>query len=218
VNADTLLLHANDAGERLSALVPVWRESTKGGVTKPEMRPKGGGRREKFGNDAFPGLDPCNPLIYHKTGKAFFGNPCRKQAEIWKSLEKSLETAFISPPSLLPCFRGYINRQPDVRGARARLGVDARAEGNRPASGARMGLGRGDDRRRGRARCSSTRSGPGASGAPSISRDSVRGLNGKGSVPRSARCCVAGKVIEVGRPMWHERASLNSSIGMRCRF
>jgi hypothetical protein len=35
VNADTLLLHVNDAGERLSALVPVWRESTKGGVKKP---------------------------------------------------------------------------------------------------------------------------------------------------------------------------------------
>jgi hypothetical protein len=56
------------------------------------------------------------------------------------------------------------------------------------------------------------------SGRGESSRDSVRRLNGKGSVPRSARRCVAGKVIEVGRPMWHERASLNSSIGMRCRF
>src|SRR5271163_2509496 len=33
----------------------------------------------------------CNPLKSHKTAKGFFGNPWRKQAEIWKCLEKSLE-------------------------------------------------------------------------------------------------------------------------------
>ena len=122
VNADTLLLHVNDAGERLSALVPVWRESTKEGVKKSEMRRKGGGSREKFGKDAFPGLDPCNPLIYHKTAKAFFGNPCRKQAEIWKSLEKKLGDRLYfaaSAPSIFP----RLHQSPaDVRGARARLG------------------------------------------------------------------------------------------------
>ena len=64
---------------------------------------------KKFGKDAFPGLDPCNPLIYHKTAKAFFGNPCERFGNHWR---KRLETAFISPPPLLPCFRGYINRQP----------------------------------------------------------------------------------------------------------
>ena len=121
VNADALL-HANDAGERLSALVPVWRASTAGGVKKWEMPRKGGGSREKFGKDAFPGLDPCNPLIYHKTAKAFFGNPCRKQAEIWKSLEKKLGDRLYfaaSAPSIFP----RLHQSPaDVRGARARLG------------------------------------------------------------------------------------------------
>jgi len=35
---------------------------------------------------------PCNPLKSHKTAKAFFGKAWRKTAEIWKGLEKSLET------------------------------------------------------------------------------------------------------------------------------
>src|SRR5271163_1288848 len=35
-------------------------------------------------------LEACNPLKSHKTAKAFIGNPCRKQAEIWKSLQKRL--------------------------------------------------------------------------------------------------------------------------------
>jgi hypothetical protein len=57
VNADALL-HANDAGERLSALVPVWRESTKEGVTKSEMRLKGGERREKIWKKCFSRFGP----------------------------------------------------------------------------------------------------------------------------------------------------------------
>src|ERR1700677_1925400 len=31
----------------------------------------------------------CNPLKSHKTANAFFGNVWRKQAEIWKCLEKA---------------------------------------------------------------------------------------------------------------------------------
>jgi hypothetical protein len=42
------------------------------------------------------GGEACNPLKSHKTAKAFFGNPCRKQAEIWKSLEKGLEARLYS--------------------------------------------------------------------------------------------------------------------------
>jgi hypothetical protein len=32
--------------------------------------------------------NPCNPLKFHKTTKAFFGKAWRKTCEIWKSLEK----------------------------------------------------------------------------------------------------------------------------------
>jgi hypothetical protein len=42
-------------------------------------------------------LEVCNPLKSHKTAKAFLGNPCRKQAEIWKGLEARLYSAVVAP-------------------------------------------------------------------------------------------------------------------------
>src|ERR1700722_17344569 len=46
---------------------------------------------KKFGKARFRFAPMCNTLKSHKTAKEFFGNPWRKQAEIWKCLEKSLE-------------------------------------------------------------------------------------------------------------------------------
>src|SRR5271170_8295474 len=57
---------------------------------RPECGQEGGGHREKLGRRSFSVWDPCNPLKSHKTAKAFFGKAWRKQAEIWKSLEKRL--------------------------------------------------------------------------------------------------------------------------------
>jgi hypothetical protein len=57
----------------------VWNDAKK----RPE-------RRKNLETD-FLIWKPCNPLKYHKTAKAFFGNVWRKQADIWKSLEISLE-------------------------------------------------------------------------------------------------------------------------------
>jgi hypothetical protein len=39
----------------------------------------------------------CNPLKSHKTAKGFFGKAWRKQAEIWKCLEKTLEVGRRAP-------------------------------------------------------------------------------------------------------------------------
>jgi hypothetical protein len=63
---------------------------------------KGAGGDEKFGKQYFVACDPCNPLKFHKTAKAFFGKAWRKQPETWKSLEKGLEAALIPPPPPLP--------------------------------------------------------------------------------------------------------------------
>jgi hypothetical protein len=41
-------------------------------------------------------------LKFHKTAKAFFGNPCTKLAEILKAWRKGLEPASIPPFPLLP--------------------------------------------------------------------------------------------------------------------
>jgi hypothetical protein len=80
-------------------------------VTKSKCGRKEADAVKKFGKKAFPGFDPCNPLIYHKTAKAFFGNPCRKQTEIWKSLEKKLGDRLYFAASAPSTF-GYLNRQP----------------------------------------------------------------------------------------------------------
>jgi hypothetical protein len=50
-------------------------------------------------------LQPCNPLKSHKTAKALFGKAWSKTREFWRSLEKSLEGAFIPPP-LAPAASG----------------------------------------------------------------------------------------------------------------
>src|SRR5271167_2262575 len=56
--------------------------------------------RRKIWKAALWVWNPCNPLKFHKTTKAFFGKAWRKTCEIWKSLEKSLEPAIISPSRL----------------------------------------------------------------------------------------------------------------------
>jgi hypothetical protein len=45
---------------------------------------------KKFGNWLFRFVAYYNPLKSHKTAKGFFGKAWRKQAEIWKCLEKNL--------------------------------------------------------------------------------------------------------------------------------
>ena len=44
-----------------------------------------------FGKELFRVWEPCKPLKSHKTAKGIFGKARRKLAEIWKSLQKSLE-------------------------------------------------------------------------------------------------------------------------------
>jgi hypothetical protein len=51
------------------------------------------GERQKIWKGAFPVCIYYKPLKSHKTAKEFFGNPWRKQADIWKCLEKSLEVS-----------------------------------------------------------------------------------------------------------------------------
>src|ERR1700720_2673934 len=61
------------------------------------MRPKGGWPDENIWKGTLLVFCPCNSLKYHKTAKAFFGNPWTKTAHFWKSLTKALEAAFIPP-------------------------------------------------------------------------------------------------------------------------
>src|SRR3984885_15927342 len=69
------------------------------------MRQKGGGRRRKIWKASNGVWKPCNPLKSHKTAKDLFGKAWSKTREFWRSLEKSLEGAFI-PPSLAPATSG----------------------------------------------------------------------------------------------------------------
>jgi hypothetical protein len=56
----------------------------------PEVGPKRGRFGEKIWRWPLWIFNPCNPLKFQKTAKAFFGNPWRKTAQIWKSLAESL--------------------------------------------------------------------------------------------------------------------------------
>src|SRR5271169_6163773 len=47
------------------------------------------GGTKKFGDRQKGVWNACNPLKSHKTAKGIFGDPCRKQAFIWKSLPKT---------------------------------------------------------------------------------------------------------------------------------
>src|ERR1700722_7129358 len=73
----------------------MWRDGVR---NKAERRRA----RRKIWNGGFWVWNPCNTLKFHKTTKAFFGKAWRKTCEIWKSLEKSLEPAIISPSRLSP--------------------------------------------------------------------------------------------------------------------
>jgi hypothetical protein len=48
------------------------------------------GERQKIWKGAFPVCIYYKPLKSHKTAKEFFGNPWRKQADIWKCFGKKL--------------------------------------------------------------------------------------------------------------------------------
>jgi len=63
---------------------------------------EGGYRDEKIWEQLCWVCDPYNPLKFHKTAKAFFGNPCTKLAEILKSLEKRLGARLYSAISAPP--------------------------------------------------------------------------------------------------------------------
>src|ERR1700753_3618418 len=59
---------------------------------------KRGGPRRKIWKASKGVWKPCNPLKSHKTAKDLFGKAWSKTREFWRSLEKGLEGAFISPP------------------------------------------------------------------------------------------------------------------------
>src|SRR5271156_4510663 len=94
MNSPALSSNANCTRAHASRACGTWRDYAKNAVERRPMRQK------KFGKGFF-GSGPCNPLKSHKTAKASFGKAWRKQAGIWKSLEKKLGRDFISP-SLLP--------------------------------------------------------------------------------------------------------------------
>src|ERR1700684_4201790 len=94
MNARTTCRGATEL-EQPSAREPVRREAECGAAVAG-IGPARGGGGKKFGETLFMGLEACNPLKSHKTAKAFFGNPCRKQAGIWKSLEKRLKARLYS--------------------------------------------------------------------------------------------------------------------------
>src|SRR5271168_3924019 len=75
-----------------------------GGMWRDGVRSEAERRRarRKIWKAALWVWNPCNSLKFHKTTKAFFGKAWRKTCEIWKSLEKSLEPAIISPSRLSP--------------------------------------------------------------------------------------------------------------------
>src|SRR5271169_5759221 len=94
---------------------------------------------KKFGDRQKEVWNACNPLKFHKTAKGIFGNPCRKQAFIWKSLtktniclEKSLaqklgpamprSDAGLTRPASAQTFHVEQSKNPRPSGAGARLG------------------------------------------------------------------------------------------------
>jgi hypothetical protein len=78
------------------------RREAESGAAASGMRPKEGYRDEKIWKQLFWVCDPYNPLKFPKTAKAFFGNPCTKLAEIWRSLEKRLGARLYSAISAPP--------------------------------------------------------------------------------------------------------------------
>jgi hypothetical protein len=58
------------------------------------MRPERGGRGKKFGNALFVIWNPCNPLRFHKTTKAFFLQKHKRNLE---NLQKVRRPAIIPP-------------------------------------------------------------------------------------------------------------------------
>src|SRR5271170_1803219 len=90
MNSPARSSNANCTRAHASRACGTWRDYGKNAVERSRCRRKNLER-------AFLVRDPCNPLKSHKTAKAFFGKAWRKQAVIWKSLEKKLGRAFISP-------------------------------------------------------------------------------------------------------------------------
>jgi hypothetical protein len=102
---------------------PIWRPMppNRGGAAGVQL--KRGQCREKIWKEAFSVCDSRNPLKFHKIAKASFGNVWRKQAQIWKSLEKKAwRVAFVPPPLPPPA----TPRRRSRSGARCPLGAGLR--------------------------------------------------------------------------------------------
>src|SRR5271155_4772809 len=78
--------------ERPSALERKRRGTAECGRAGSGMRPKwGGGQRKIWRESTLTVWEACNPLKSHKTAKELLRKAWRKEAEIWKSLRKSLQ-------------------------------------------------------------------------------------------------------------------------------
>src|SRR5271155_2600205 len=71
------------------------------------------GKDKNLASALFRGLRLCNPLKSHKI--ANFGNPWRKQPEIWKCLEKSLAAGQTRPGDARPRISAQ-SRHPSGKG------------------------------------------------------------------------------------------------------
>ena len=81
MNSPALSSNANCARAHASRARGMWRDYAKNAVERRPME-------QKLERASWI-RDPCNLLKSHKTAKASFGKAWRKQAGIWKSLEKA---------------------------------------------------------------------------------------------------------------------------------
>jgi hypothetical protein len=72
---------------------------------------------KNFGDELFGFWVYCNPLKLHKTAKGIFGKAWRKRAEIWKSLQKSLESRlYFATSPLCPALDTQMRRSARGKG------------------------------------------------------------------------------------------------------
>jgi hypothetical protein len=107
MNSPALSSNANCARAHASRACGMWRDYAKDAVERRPMQQK----LER----ASLIRDPCNLVKSHKTAKASFGKAWRKQAGIWKSLEKKLGRAFILPSLRLPAMPRHPSRTGGIR-------------------------------------------------------------------------------------------------------